>query len=143
MGSSWASWETKNRVQDVPKSMFEAIEMAKRTLVKICFSPRRGASFSHAKRRQKRPRGTKRPQNGTNMNPRDPKMPPEGPKMASRGANGIWRLPVPSWQPPPSPLPRQSHPGTHPPEPKQRLCRNSSETLQKIFRNSETLQSVI
>ena len=112
--------------------------MAKRTLVKICFSPRRGASFSHAKRRQKRPRGTKRPQNGTNMNPRDPKMPPEGPKMASRGANGIWRLPLPSWLPPRPPYPGKATPALTP----LNLSRDSAEILQKLFRKSSETQKL-
>ena len=113
--------------------------MAKRTLVKICFSPRRGASFSHAKRRQKRPRGTKRPQNGTNMNPRDPKMPPEGPKMASRGANGIWRLPLPSWLPAGSPpYPGKATPALTP----LNLSRDSAEILQKLIRTSSESQKL-
>ena len=85
LGSSWASGAAKNRVQDVSKSMFEAIEMAKRTLVEICVSPQRGASFSHAKRCLKRPRGTKGARNGHKMTPRGPKMAPRGPKMAPGG----------------------------------------------------------
>ena len=89
LGSSWASGAAKNLVQDVSKSMFEAIEMAKRTLVEIRFSPRRGASFSHAKRCQKRPRGPKWPQD-------DPKRPQDGPKRPQDGLkrpqDGLKRL---------------------------------------------------
>ena len=89
LGSSWASGAAQNLVQDVSKSMFEAIEMAKRTLVEIRFSPRRGASFSHAKRCQKRPRSPKWPQD-------DPKRPQNGLKRPQDGLkrpqDGLKRL---------------------------------------------------
>ena len=80
-GSSWASWAAQNRVQDVPKSVFEAIEMAKCLFVNTCFSPRRGASFSHAKRCQHRPRGpkkaTRKPQDGPKRIQNGPKTVPK------------------------------------------------------------------
>ena len=56
--------------------------------VNICFLPRRGASFSHAKRCQHRPRGPRWPQEGPKKAPRwpqdGPKRTQDGPKMAPR-----------------------------------------------------------